>query len=268
MKKRNENHTFVICAYKDSPYLEECIKSIMNQTIESNVIISTSTPTDKVRGIADKYQIELFIHNEGGSIGKDWNYGFSIPKTKYVTIAHQDDVFLPTFLETNINKLEKFNNSIIAFTNYSEIDDKSSIIPRSKNLKIKDIMLIPFKMFKGSRFVRDRVFSFGDPICSPTITYNMSVLSDFRFSETVCGAIDWEALYRINKLGGRWIFTDKTLMYHRIHEGTETSNTIENNKRTKEEYDLFRNYWPECIVKLIMKQYSKAQLANSKVIKK
>ncbi len=29
-----KNHTFVICAYKESPYLEECIQSLMNQRIK------------------------------------------------------------------------------------------------------------------------------------------------------------------------------------------------------------------------------------------
>jgi len=28
-----EDHTFAICAYGESPYLEECIKSIKNQIV-------------------------------------------------------------------------------------------------------------------------------------------------------------------------------------------------------------------------------------------
>ena len=37
-------HTFVVLAYKESKYLENCIKSVLNQKYKSNVIISTSTP--------------------------------------------------------------------------------------------------------------------------------------------------------------------------------------------------------------------------------
>ena len=48
LKKKREvkmnDHTFAICAYKESPYLEECIKSLKNQTIKSNILIATSTP--------------------------------------------------------------------------------------------------------------------------------------------------------------------------------------------------------------------------------
>ena len=37
----SREHTFVVCAYKESQYLEECIQSVLNQNIKSNVIIST-----------------------------------------------------------------------------------------------------------------------------------------------------------------------------------------------------------------------------------
>ena len=53
LKKKREvkmnDHTFAICAYKESPYLEECIKSLKNQTIKSNILIATSTPNDYIR---------------------------------------------------------------------------------------------------------------------------------------------------------------------------------------------------------------------------
>ena len=48
-------HTFVICAYKESPYLEECVKSLIRQTIKSNIIIVTSTPNSYIEDIAGKY---------------------------------------------------------------------------------------------------------------------------------------------------------------------------------------------------------------------
>ena len=46
------NHTFAICAYKESAYLEKCIKSLKNQTIKSNIILVTSTPNDFLEEIS------------------------------------------------------------------------------------------------------------------------------------------------------------------------------------------------------------------------
>ena len=46
--KHFKNHTFVICAYKESSFLEECIKSLKNQSIESEIFIITSTPNSYI----------------------------------------------------------------------------------------------------------------------------------------------------------------------------------------------------------------------------
>ena len=54
--KKNK-HTFVVLAYKESKYLEESIKSVLNQTVKTNVVIGTSTPNKYISKIAKKYNI-------------------------------------------------------------------------------------------------------------------------------------------------------------------------------------------------------------------
>lgn len=49
MKK---NHTFAILAYKESQYLEECIKSVMKQKDNSKVVIMTQTPNEFISKLA------------------------------------------------------------------------------------------------------------------------------------------------------------------------------------------------------------------------
>ena len=56
-KDINTNHTFAICAYKESPYLEECIQSLMNQTVKSDILIATATPSKYIDDIAAKYNL-------------------------------------------------------------------------------------------------------------------------------------------------------------------------------------------------------------------
>ena len=60
----NTNHTFAICAYKESPYLEECITSLMEQTVKSEIFIATSTPNKYIDDIAAKYNLKVYV-NEG-----------------------------------------------------------------------------------------------------------------------------------------------------------------------------------------------------------
>ena len=84
-------HTFVICAYKESPYLDECIASLKNQSVKSEIIIVTHTPCDYISDMAAKYDLTLFVNEGEGGITQDWNFGLSKVKTRFATIAHQDD---------------------------------------------------------------------------------------------------------------------------------------------------------------------------------
>lgn len=254
------DHTFVICAYKESTYLEECIKSLLEQTVKSHIIISTATPNSFISHLADKYQLSVFTHNQAG-IGIDWNAGLSIPNTKYVTLAHQDDLYSPEYLEQCLKMLESDPNSLIAFTDYLEVKE-GTVLKRTRNLKIKRIALAPIKYFPKSKFVRNRSLSLGNSICCPAVTYNMSNLNGFQFDTEFASNLDWEAWYRISKIKGSFLYSDNPLMYHRIHEESETSNAIQNNKRTLEDEELFRKYWPDPIVKVLMKFYVKSQETN------
>ena len=56
------SHTFAICAYKESAYLEECIQSIRKQSLKTNIIMITSTENDFLKGISDKFEIPLYIN--------------------------------------------------------------------------------------------------------------------------------------------------------------------------------------------------------------
>lgn len=68
-------HTFVVLAYKESEYLEDCIKSVLNQKYPSKVVIATSTPNDYIKNIANKYSLEILINqNPSQGIGYDFDF--------------------------------------------------------------------------------------------------------------------------------------------------------------------------------------------------
>ena len=59
MTDKTNQHTFVICAYQESEYLEECIRSLKNQTVRSKILLATSTPNPMIEGLAEKYHIPV-----------------------------------------------------------------------------------------------------------------------------------------------------------------------------------------------------------------
>ena len=259
MSLKNQ-HTFVICAYGDSPFLEECILSLVNQELKSQVILYTSTPSDYIEKLCLKYNIP-YHSKVGGGIGKDWNNALSFVKTKYATIAHQDDYYLPNYSLEIMEKASKVPDSLIIYSDYFEEKDGQKIA-KTTNLKIKTVMLKGINILSSNKIWRRRILAFGNAICCPAVTYNLEKLKGFQFDENLKGNLDWIAWYKIGNMNGSFSFVPKGLMCHRIHQESETSKTISDNTRSKEDLETFEIFWPKWIARLIMRQYVKAQKSN------
>ena len=139
-----KNHTFVICAYKESKYLEECIESLEKQIVKSNIIMCTSTPNDYIKNMAQKYNIPLYINEGESGIGQDWNFGVSKTTTDYVTVAHQDDIYNENYLKEIVKELNNGKDFVIAFGNYEEIKKKQRSYSGKTTFEKEDMLRVPF----------------------------------------------------------------------------------------------------------------------------
>ena len=256
-------HTFAVCAFKESPYLEECLQSLMSQTVKSNIIIATSTPNDFIFSMGKKYSAPVIVNPGEGGITQDWNFAYTHADSKYVTIAHQDDVYDPGYLETALKKLEGSRKPLIFFSDYYEIRGSEKTY-KNQLLQIKRLMLLPIRlpMAERSRWIRRRILSFGSPICCPSVTFAKADLPYAVFQHGFRACEDWQAWEMISKIKGDFLYSPKALMGHRIHEDSETSAIIEDHGRTEEEYIMYRKFWPEKIARMLNRAYSKAQGSN------
>ncbi|MDR0357404.1 MAG: glycosyltransferase family 2 protein, partial [Clostridiales Family XIII bacterium] len=191
-------HTFVICAYKNSPFLDSSIESILSQTVKSDVLISTSSPNDHIRDAARKYGLHVTVNREKSGIAGDWNHAYKAAKTDFITLAHQDDVYESQFTEKTLCALSKSKRPVIAFTDCFELREEQRIFD-NKLLRIKRIMQAPLRAAPNSRFVRNRILSFGNPICCPAVTYNKKRFPEIRFKTHYKNSMDWEAWCRLAK---------------------------------------------------------------------
>ena len=114
MKTLFKQHTFVICAYKESAFLEECILSVKEQSIISNIKIITSTPNKHISALAEKYNIPLIINYGEGGIVQDWNFAYNQADTPLVTITHQDDVYTRDYLKSIYSAYRKYKKPLIS----------------------------------------------------------------------------------------------------------------------------------------------------------
>lgn len=263
MNLTGKEHTFVICAYKESPYLEACILSLKKQAVKSSIIMVTSTDSPFLHTMAEKYRIPLFINDGEGGITQDWNFGLSKVKTPLATIAHQDDFYCRSYTKRVLEKVNASRRPLLVFTDYGEIRGKRWV-KNSRLLKIKRMMLIPLEhsVLAGNRLVRRGILAFGNPISCPTVTYYMPNLPDPVFSDGFLCSEDWEAWEKISREKGEFLYCREILVYHRIHEDSTTSMVIGKTGRSEEDYQMFLKFWPGPIAKILTTLYASSEKSN------
>ena len=255
-------HTFVVLAYKESLFLEDCVKSVINQTMKTNVIIATTTPNKFIDKIAKKYNLNVVVQ-EHINIGSDFDFAVNVANTKLVTVAHQDDIYEKEYVENIVEYYNKYNDSIIIFTNYYEIRNNKKIYT-NVNLKIKQILLmsVRIKRMSGFKHLKRNIIRFGNSICCPAVTFvKDNCPSDIFKSNLKCN-VDWYAWEKLSKLKGKFIYINKKLMGHRIDETTTTTDIIKSGIRTKEDLYMYEKFWPKFIAKVINKLYRNSEKSN------
>lgn len=257
-------HTFAICAYKESKFLEECIQSVIKQIDTSEIILATSTDNEYITKLCEKYKIKKFVNNGESGITQDWMFAVSCAKTPLVTIAHQDDVYFPDYSRKIISLYEKARKPLIVFTDYYELRN-GNYVKSNKLLKIKRILLLPLRIraFQKSKWIRRRVLSLGSPICCPSVAYAVGNLPQKLFLNHFRTNEDWEAWERYSKLDGEFLYCTEPLMAHRIHEESETSASIKETGRSKEDYEMYCKFWPKKIAQLLSRLYKESEKSNN-----
>jgi len=258
-----QDHTYVVCAYGESPYLRECLRSLRAQTVPSNVIVSTSTPNAMICEAADEFSAPLFASNEVPSISGDWNRALSHVETSLATIAHQDDVYLPRYTERMLGYVNRADRPLIFFSNYGEIRGRENS-DESPILKVKRLLLHSLiNQRNWSRIrARRRALSLGCSICCPSVTFNLNLLERPLFEDVYRCDLDWQTWERLSKMDGSFVYSPELLMRHRIHEDSETTALIKDDTRTREDLEMLSKFWPVPIARLVNRFYSISQNSN------
>lgn len=258
----NSLHTFVILAYQESPHLEACIKSTLNQTHPSEVLIATTTPNNHIKSLAQKYHLKI-IKGTHTNIGGDFDFAVHSSQTPLVTIAHQDDIYDQTYAAKIIKAYQKHSNSSIIFTDYYELRGRQKVYTNT-NLKIKRILLTPIRIKKSlkSRHAKRSILKFGNSICCPAVTFiTKNCPKHIFYSHFKCNC-DWHAWEKLSRQKGAFTFIPQSLMGHRISKSSTTTDIINQGIRTKEDYEIFCRFWPKPFAKLLTKFYQISEKSN------
>jgi hypothetical protein len=241
----SEGHSFVVLAYRDSPFLEGCIEGLTAQTIKTRLVVATSTPSPFIAKVAGRFAVEVKVNPRKEGIGADWNFGLNATPARYVTLAHQDDTYDPRFAERTLELFEKDPDAALCFTAYGEIDDRGA-------LKTSKISLVKHALEAATLGRRERVrgarlkafLAFGNPLPCSSVTFNRARLPDFRFSTDYTSNLDWDAWWRLQERGETFLHAPERLIGRRHNPLTETSRLIREGIRQNEDLTMFRRIWP------------------------
>lgn len=261
----SEQHSFVIPVFGEPPRLAACIESILNQSCRvSQIVMSTSTPSEYLAKIAAAYQLPLFVNPGRVDIATDWNFAITRAKTSLATIAHQDDLYDESYVEIMLETKERHRDALMLFSDFRE-HSPDGLRPVNVNVRVKRLLCA--LAFGGQESLvhaagKRRLLSLGNPICCPSVMLNLDRLAEFTFSEKFKTNLDWEAWTRMASMPGDFVYVKKVLVSKSIHTQSETSVTIANRIREIEDRLMFEKFWPKSIASALLAIYKIGYLAN------
>ena len=242
-------HTFVILAYNISDDLEECIKSVINQSVKSNIVIATSTPNDYIIELASEYSLGVMINKAKSNKGRDYNFAINSFDTELVTIAHQDDLYDRNYTKEILNCYKRNKDATIIFTDNYEIHNDEKI-KKSKKLFWIRYHLFPlrFSIFQNKKFIKLRSLKPDKFICTSSITFVKKNVGENIFPTNLKFDNDWQGLIDLAKKDTKFVYLNKKLVGYRIEE--KKFNKIKN----QEDEKILSSIYPKWRYKRIIKK--------------
>lgn len=195
--------SIIVPVYNTENYIERCLNSLVNQTLEDiEIIVVNDGSTDNTGKILQKYRDKIkIIEQKNSGIATTRNKGLEIATGKYIAFVDSDD-----WLE--IDAIEKLYNKAIdndfdcVMCNYWYIDDKkkwNGVVSATKDItNINDKKEFIIKMFP---VIWDKL-------------YKREKIKNFKFKDGVW-AEDVEYLYRImSNINSIGIVEDKLYYYY------------------------------------------------------
>ena len=214
----NKDITVAIPVYERPDYVKEAIDSALNQTIKPVIlVIDNASSHDGFKDIVASYKdpdIQYVRNDENVGMVSNWNRCLELPKTKWLTILHDDDVLHPEFLEKTYQFAQTKPNAVAVSVEClvdTYIPD-SFWFPAQKKPTILEVQK-PFFLFKNLT-----------PY--PGVLINKEKLSDDnRFmppNHPISDLYFWALL--LDK-GEMYLMVEK-LAYYRISDKQETVHTV------------------------------------------
>jgi glycosyltransferase involved in cell wall biosynthesis len=244
-------HAFVVPVFGHSPWLPQCLDSLQRQTLPSSILIATSTPTAGLVATAARYGIDVRLNPAAGGIAADWNFALAQTSARWVTLAHQDDWYAPTYLERCRTAAARARAPRLVFTSARERHESPVSHGWPHQLIKRALCEMAFwgEPAIASPWRKRLLLSFGDPVPCPSVMINRAAMPDFRFPEGWRTALDWVAWLDVAQRPGEFVYVREALVEWRVHPSSATH--ADAHARAVEDRRVLERLWPPAVAALI-----------------
>ena len=203
--------SIIVPVYKVEDYINDCIKSILNQTYKQwELILVDDGSPDKCGQICDEIashdaRIKV-IHKRNGGLSDARNAGLDVIKGQYVTFVDSDDVIAEEFLEDMKRLAQEYDADIVQCDFTKNVSDLGKINVKSETIQLN-----------GSSEIIKEFLTFGAPkVHACGKIYKSSLFKDLRFP---VGKIDEDnfTTYKALSRSSTFINENKYLYYYRVN---------------------------------------------------
>jgi len=234
-------------SFNQAPFLEECIKSVLNQDYPNiEYIIIDGGSTDGSIDIIKKYNDKLtyWISEPDNGQSHAINKGFKKATGDIVAWLNSDDLYFPDAVSTAVTRFEENRDLTLFYGNCVFIDKNGSYIRYFTEIE-------PYN--------QDRLLNFSDYIMQPTTFFSREKLVEVGYlDESFHYVMDWDLWCKLCKIG-QVFYEDKLIAANRDYETTKTNTG--GIDRLKEIYTLQKkhktHFWPNSFF-----CYSAAEIRN------
>jgi len=168
----------ITVVYNGEKYLEQTIKSVINQTYKSiEYIIIDGGSTDKTLDIIKKYEkhISYWVSEPDKGLYDAMNKGIGVAKGELIGMINSDDWYEPNAVELIVNAYKNNPNKTIFHADRYDVDE-------SGNRKIKKFHPSNFKFkYYGMTYNHPSMFITKDEYKKHLYNTELRALSDYQF---------------------------------------------------------------------------------------
>ena len=247
-------HAFVVPAHGHAPWLERCLRSLLAQRRSSPVLVTTSTPTPQILAAARDCGVPVEVNPLAEGIASDWNFAYDAATAEWVTLAHQDDVYEPEYVQACLEATDRARDPLLVFTGVVEVAEDGRA---TANTRIKQ--LIAKLSFAGRAAITDGfskqvLLGFGNPVPCSSVMLRKSRLPGFQFPSGWYSNLDWRAWLDIAEHKGAFVYVRSQLVHRTLHADAATSRYLA--ERSYEDSRMFRELWPGPVASVLKRLYS------------